>query len=176
MRVEPSMTAEDAAALFVLAESSGVRCWVMGGWGVDALLGSQTRPHHDLDLLVLVDDLPRLCRAMESEGFERQRIWDGENEWVSIDGTDWPTAFVLGDANGREIDVHAVEITTEGGVIPRCVVPWVFADDALSGSGRIGETIVACLSASGQMAARGYDLPDHHKADLEALARRHDHT
>ena len=166
------MTAEDAAALFVLAESSGVRCWVMGGWGVDALVGSQTRPHHDLDLLVLVDDLPRLCRVMESEGFERRLIWDEENEWVSIGGADWPTAFVLGDANGREVDVHAVDITAEGRVIPRCLVPWVFADDALSGSGRIAATTVACLSASGQVAARGYDLPDHHRADLEALARR----
>lgn len=170
------MTAEDAATLFVLAESSGVRCWVMGGWGVDALLGSQTRPHHDLDLLVLVDDLSHFSRVMESEGFERKLIWDDENEWVSIDGTDWPTAFVLADSSGREVDVHAVEITTEGRVLPRCLVPWVFADDALSGSGRVGETIVACLSASGQVAARGYDLPDHHRADLEALARRRDLT
>ena len=79
---------------------------------------------------------------------------------VSIGGTDWPTAFVLGDANGREVDVHAVEITAERRVIPRCVVPWVFADDALSGSGSIGEMIVACLSVSGQVAARGYDPPD----------------
>ena len=26
--------------------------WLMGGWGVDALLGRQARPHHDLDVLV----------------------------------------------------------------------------------------------------------------------------
>jgi lincosamide nucleotidyltransferase A/C/D/E len=24
--------------------------WVDGGWGIDALVGSQTRPHGDLDL------------------------------------------------------------------------------------------------------------------------------
>lgn len=29
---------------------AGCRAWVAGGWGVDALVGHQTRPHRDLDL------------------------------------------------------------------------------------------------------------------------------
>lgn len=28
------------------------RAWVAGGWGVDALVGGQTRPHRDLDLAI----------------------------------------------------------------------------------------------------------------------------
>jgi lincosamide nucleotidyltransferase A/C/D/E len=31
-------------------EAAGVRYWLEGGWGVDALAGRQTRPHRDLDI------------------------------------------------------------------------------------------------------------------------------
>jgi len=30
----------------------GIEIWLDGGWGVDALLGEQTRPHEDLDIVV----------------------------------------------------------------------------------------------------------------------------
>jgi len=30
----------------------GIEIWLDGGWGVDALLGEQTRPHKDLDIVV----------------------------------------------------------------------------------------------------------------------------
>src|ERR1700733_11104567 len=32
--------------------AAGVSAWVAGGWGVDALIGHQTRRHYDLDLVV----------------------------------------------------------------------------------------------------------------------------
>ena len=45
------MTETDVAALLDgLAISSEM--WVAGGWGVDALLGRQSREHRDLDLIV----------------------------------------------------------------------------------------------------------------------------
>jgi hypothetical protein len=39
-------------------DSAGVEWWVLGGWGVDALIGEQTRAHKDLDLAVFLTDLP----------------------------------------------------------------------------------------------------------------------
>jgi lincosamide nucleotidyltransferase A/C/D/E len=33
-------------------EAESVHHWVAGGWGVDILVGSQTRAHRDLDLAV----------------------------------------------------------------------------------------------------------------------------
>lgn len=33
-------------------EAADLCCWVDGGWGIDALVGEQTRPHKDLDLVV----------------------------------------------------------------------------------------------------------------------------
>ncbi|SDF56383.1 Aminoglycoside-2''-adenylyltransferase [Blastococcus aurantiacus] len=42
--------------------------WIAGGWALDLHLGRQTRPHHDIDVLVLRADLPTLR--------ERLRGWD----------------------------------------------------------------------------------------------------
>jgi lincosamide nucleotidyltransferase A/C/D/E len=170
-RVNAELSARDATDLYLSIISRGVRCWVMGGWGVDALLGRQTRPHHDLDLLVVVGDLPLLHEVANELGFEQKLVWAAENTYVRVADVDWPTAFVLGDQTGRELDIHAIEIAPDGRVFPRCMVPWEFPAAALSGSGLIGDVSVVCLSSSGQIAAHsGYDLPPHHQADLAALA------
>jgi lincosamide nucleotidyltransferase A/C/D/E len=44
------MSSGDVVELLRLLETSGVEVYVDGGWGVDALLGEQTRPHSDLDI------------------------------------------------------------------------------------------------------------------------------
>ena len=66
-----ALSAEQARALYELLDQGGVRCWVMGGWGVDALLGRVTREHKDLDLLVLISDLPRYAQVVRGNGFGR---------------------------------------------------------------------------------------------------------
>ena len=40
-----------------------IRVWLDGGWGVDALLGRETRPHHDVDIIVSVSDVPKLLEV-----------------------------------------------------------------------------------------------------------------
>ena len=47
------ITEKDAIDLINLAESLGITVFLDGGWGVDALLGRQTREHQDIDLFVL---------------------------------------------------------------------------------------------------------------------------
>jgi lincosamide nucleotidyltransferase A/C/D/E len=142
----------------------------MGGWGVDALLGRQTRPHKDLDVLVLVDDLPDLDRVLGRHDFTRTLVWEEENRWLEIDGRRLPTAFVATDPAGRELDVHVVEITSRGHVVVLCDVPWRLDANALDGRGRIGGVEVACVSADAQIAMHdGYDLPDTHRRDVALL-------
>ena len=46
------ITAKDVIDLITLAESQGIEVFLDGGWGVDALLGEQTREHQDIDLFV----------------------------------------------------------------------------------------------------------------------------
>ena len=51
--------------------AEGVRGWLAGGWGVDALLGRQTRPHNDIDLVIGDDEPPfkQINEALAREGF-----------------------------------------------------------------------------------------------------------
>jgi lincosamide nucleotidyltransferase A/C/D/E len=35
-----------------------LKVWLDGGWGVDALLGTQTRDHEDVDLIVELEAIP----------------------------------------------------------------------------------------------------------------------
>ena len=44
------MTATEAPAVLDILERAGIEVWVDGGWGIDALLGLETRAHRDLDL------------------------------------------------------------------------------------------------------------------------------
>jgi lincosamide nucleotidyltransferase A/C/D/E len=48
-----------------------VRGWLAGGWGVDALVGRQTRPHNDIDLVIGDDEPPfqQIGQALAREGF-----------------------------------------------------------------------------------------------------------
>lgn len=63
------LSADDAVATCKLLEQRSIRFWAMGGWGVDALLHRETRPHKDLDVLVLLGDLPKLWNLLDAQGF-----------------------------------------------------------------------------------------------------------
>lgn len=65
------MPAARVLALLDLLDAAGVRAWVAGGWGVDALAGRQTRRHYDLDLLIGDDsgDLGKVAEVLSREGF-----------------------------------------------------------------------------------------------------------
>ena len=67
------MTTETSNAFLDRLEAGAIEAWLEGGWGVDALLGEQTRPHDDLDLIVRVDDVPRMREALEQDGFAAGR-------------------------------------------------------------------------------------------------------
>ena len=58
-------------AVLDLLAAAEVRAWVAGGWGVDALLGRQTRPHCDIDLVVGDDDpsCQQVAQVLAREGF-----------------------------------------------------------------------------------------------------------
>ncbi len=43
---------DDVIEISDALNAAGVGWWLTGGWGIDALLGSQTRPHEDVDICV----------------------------------------------------------------------------------------------------------------------------
>lgn len=60
-----------ATALLVLGTlgAAGVETVVMGGWGIDALVGEQQRPHRDLDLILDQGNLEKALAVLSSLGF-----------------------------------------------------------------------------------------------------------
>jgi lincosamide nucleotidyltransferase A/C/D/E len=67
-----NMSAEDAVELLKLFEAHHITVWVDGGWGVDALLGEQTRLHNDLDLALAHQDVPTLRALIYRSSARRQ--------------------------------------------------------------------------------------------------------
>jgi lincosamide nucleotidyltransferase A/C/D/E len=164
------VSAAQAEALVESLRAADIRCWVVGGWGIDALVGRQTRAHHDLDLLVHLDDLPALEVWLRSQAFTRHLVWE-ESAVVQRAGRPYDTAFVETHTDGRELDVHAVLDSGDTAPVLATKDPWTLPVDALTGAGRIGTVDVPCASRSAQRAMHvGYDLPDKHVADLALLA------
>jgi len=50
--------------LMQLFDQNDIEVFVDGGWGVDALLGKQTRSHEDLDIALQRKDVPRDVSAL----------------------------------------------------------------------------------------------------------------
>jgi lincosamide nucleotidyltransferase A/C/D/E len=167
--------AEDVISICQNLSANGIQVWLTGGWGIDALLHKQTRPHKDLDLIMLVDDVVRMRDLLGRDGYSLKELWS-ENSWV-VDGqgTETPTAFVLQDSEGREVDAHAMHLDDHGNGVPAWVNDegLVFNRQDLAGEGVIGGFAVRCLSPEMQMSCHtGYDLPGEHLRDLELLHER----
>lgn len=95
--------------LAVLAELRSARCrvWVGGGWGVDALVGRQTRPHRDLDLAVDAEDEQVAVRVLERRGYRVETGWRPVRVELAAAGRGWvdlhPVAFDV-RGHGRQAD------------------------------------------------------------------------
>jgi lincosamide nucleotidyltransferase A/C/D/E len=165
---------QDAIRIYQGLEAQGISIWIVGGWGIDALLGEQTRSHKDLDIIMLVDDVVRMRKFLARDGYELEMLWS-ENVWdVDTHGVDVPTAFVLQDAEGRQVDAHAMRLDDQGNGLPAWDAEGlVYTPDRFSGEGQIAGVTVLCSSAEMQVLAHtGYDLPDKHRQDVQVLCER----
>ncbi|HEY8766623.1 MAG TPA: amino acid transporter [Dehalococcoidia bacterium] len=131
------MSAADVVEVISRLEAAGISFWLDGGWGVDALLGEQTRPHDDLDGVVRLDEADAITEALSPLGFA-----------MSLDNR--PTRFVLADAHNHRVDFHPVVFNadssarhigagTNGGDAP-------YPADGFSGEGSVGGRAVHCLT------------------------------
>jgi lincosamide nucleotidyltransferase A/C/D/E len=64
------MTVTDVIEVLDCLKQAGIHVCVDGGWGVDALVGEQTRDHSDLDLALDGDDLHAARQRLEEQGFQ----------------------------------------------------------------------------------------------------------
>ncbi|MBN1659258.1 MAG: nucleotidyltransferase family protein [Anaerolineae bacterium] len=166
--------AQDAIRIYRHLLDHGIPVWLIGGWGIDALLGEQTRPHKDLDVLVLVDDVAPLCELLAHDGYGLKELWSENRRTLDALGVEVETAFVLSDSEGREIDVHALRFDDGGNGIPAWeAAGFLFRTGDLGGEGSIGGMTVRCVTPEMQMVCHtGYDLPSAHQQDVKRLRER----
>ena len=168
------VNAEEVIRIYKHLLTKGIQVWLTGGWGIDALLREQTRPHKDLDFIMLVGDVVRMRDLLANIGYSLKELWS-ENSWVLDSGeVEIPTAFVLQDSEGREVDVHAMRLDKHGNGIPA----WsndglIFKKEDLASEGFVSGFSVSCISSEMQVVCHlGYDLPDKQLRDLELLQER----
>src|SRR5512139_3613875 len=144
---------EDVIHTYQLLETAGILVWLTGGWGIDALLGEQTRPHKDLDIIMLLDDVVRMRELLGRAGYGLKEIWSENRQAADAQGIETPTAFVLQDSAGREIDVHALRLDECGSGIPAWAANegFVFTPEDLAEEGMIAGVAVRCLSPAMQV-------------------------
>lgn len=103
-----------AIALLVLGtlDAAGVETVVMGGWGIDALVGEQQRPHRDLDLILDQGKLESALAVLSGLGFVEwfrnpAPVPFGEH---GIEGD----VVVMRDAALRVVDLHPMCLAALG--------------------------------------------------------------
>ena len=97
------MKSQDVLEIYKLLDSNGIELWIDGGWGVDALLVEQTRPHKDLDVVLEEKNVQKLTELLSENGYKN----------VTRDDTS-PWNFVMGDNNGHQVDIHVFILDSEG--------------------------------------------------------------
>jgi lincosamide nucleotidyltransferase A/C/D/E len=161
--MQPSMPASALVGLLRAVAISKIRVWLDGGWGVDALLGRQTRDHQDVDLIVSLTDVQALIALFVAKGFS---ISEGQP----------PHSFVLADGHGLEIDVHAVRFDAMNDGVYRMESgdEWVYPAAGFTGKGRVNGVDVACLTPAVQVLchASGYQPTAKDMADMGLLRER----
>jgi lincosamide nucleotidyltransferase A/C/D/E len=145
----PPMPPHVTVGVIYALQDANVRCWVTGGWGVDALIGRPSRKHRDLDLVVDEHDLQRAIDRLGELGY---------SEWYRAeDEALMGTRIVLQDSDlaGLVIDLHPVGLPDER---------LTFATGTLDGRS------VPCMSLQWQLSAHeGYRTRGHDRSDFALL-------
>jgi lincosamide nucleotidyltransferase A/C/D/E len=156
------LSAAEVLRVLEVLQAADLRVWLDGGWGVDALLGEETRPHDDVDLVVELGAMAEVLASLGTLGY-------AVHEDLS------PVRVVLRRADGRQADLHPVTFDDDG-------TGWQIgaAADGTDcpypaggfSSGRILDRPVPCLSPALQVEHhRGYPPRGHDRADMAHLAR-----
>lgn len=139
-------------------DEAAVVHWVAGGWGVDALVGRETRHHRDLDLTVDSDSLGVCLAVLAGLGY-------------TVETDSLPLRVEVAAGGERWVDIHPVRFDGQGYGIQGdpagthfCYPPTAFA------VGRVGARTIRCLSAAQQeLFHAGYEPRPEDEHDLRLL-------
>ena len=145
------MNEQVAVDLLKSIEAIGIPVWIGGGWGIDALIGSQTRPHDDIDVYIEKRNGDAFIEMLFSKGYS-----EVQTEYTTAEHTVWR------DFSGNTVDLHLFEF---GETDTLCFMDWTFPANVLNGEGIVGGIKVQCFTAEAQLLFhQGYE---HSKKDVK---------
>jgi lincosamide nucleotidyltransferase A/C/D/E len=153
-----SMQRTDVLNALAMLAARSASVWVGGGWGIDALLGQQTREHADLDLACRAEDEATILYALQEHGYR-----------VVLDCR--PTRVAMADDDGREVDLHPVRFDACGHGVQAGLhrEQFDYPPEAFA-TGWIDGRSVPCLSVAQQLRFHtGYELRDRDRQDIAKL-------
>lgn len=157
------MNSASLVELLKLLENHELSFWLDGGWGVDALLQKQSRPHKDVDLILQVSDVPKVREILASKAF------------VLTQGNP-PNSFVLGNEAGLEVHIHAVVFDEDGNGVYRMEngQDWIYPAEGFEGRGVVAGLSVHCLAPEIQVLCHaGLFTPSEKDfSDMELLRQK----
>ena len=154
------MTSAEVHAVLEALAAAGCRAWIGGGWGVDALVGAQTRPHRDLDLSIAAEAEGAALHVLADRGYRIE--------------TDWrPVRVEVVAAERGRVDLHPLTFDESGNGHQAGLdgTSFILPVDCFT-TGTIAGREVACLSVQQQLLFHsGYEPRDIDRADLSLLHR-----
>ena len=151
---------EDASEIIRFALQNGIKVYLDGGWGVDALLGRETRIHNDIDLFVEMRNYHDYIRIIKENGFVEVPM-----EYTTDNHTVWK------DDKQRIIDLHCFAFSDDGILYDGDTFPL----GTFSGKGKIGDITVSCIEPLSQvMFHLGYEHDENDVHDVLLLCAEFD--
>jgi lincosamide nucleotidyltransferase A/C/D/E len=151
-------TAADVVAFVEILRKHGIEVCLDGGWGVDALLGWQSRPHADLDIALEHRHVPTVRALLEAHGYRD----------VPRDDTR-DCNFVMGDEMGRLVDFHTYSFDENG----KLTFGLDYPPESLAGSGVVAGVPVRCITPEWMVKFHsGYELDEGDYHDVRLLCEK----
>lgn len=148
----------DVLAFVEQMQREGRTFWVAGGWGVDALVGKQTRPHQDLDVAVDKRQFDAIVAQLGEQGYRITVDW-------------FPVRIEMTSLEGLRVDLHPLKIAEDGSGRQAGLhgVWYDYPADQFT-TGRIGGMTVPCIGRNLQIVFhQGYEPREIDLLDLAQL-------
>jgi len=167
-RIRGEMKTEDVLTVLNALEAQHIAFSLAGGWGVDALLGRQTRTHDDLD--VVIDDydveVGKAIGVLATLGFEHAETHERRTTWM-------PKRAVLDDGAGHRVELVSLNwpfLAREFGPPGADAASRHEFRHHVFSSGEVGGRRFPCISAEVQLLFHtAFELAPAHQDDVALL-------
>ena len=154
------MKEHDVVDLLKSIEEINVPTWIGGGWGVDALVGFQSRPHNDIDIYIDSTGADAFIKMLKQKDYVEIKT-----EFTNNVHSVWR------NPEGLTVDVHLLDFDendTEAFYFDKEPYP----SYVLDGKGKIGGIPVNCFTAEAQLLFhQGYEHGENDIHDVLLLCK-----